>query len=215
MSTRFTPSRSAGTPSARRPPRPGEALDAVDRDRRHRREAAGHGVAHRVEDRAGVRGAAGEEGEREDDERRRAQRLSRRHELPVAAAPRRSARRRGGRPAHEQRRGHERRPDDEAMTTSAARQSIWVMSQAANGDIVIGATPTPTETSETARPRCSVIQPITAAIIGEKKLPTATPTSRPKASWNCSALVARLARNRPRPRSTAPASTTGAGRCGR
>ena len=28
-------------------------------------------------------------------------------------------------------------------------------------------------------------QPITAAIIGEKKLPAATPTSRPNASWNC------------------------------
>src|SRR6185503_20559162 len=55
-----------------------------------------------------------------------------------------------------------------AMTSCAARQSICVMSHAAKGDIVIGATPTPTETSETARPRCALIQPITAAIIGEK-----------------------------------------------
>jgi len=68
-----------------------------------------------------------------------------------------------------------------ARTTSAARQSICVMSHAANGDIVIGATPTPTETSETARPRCAVIHPITAAIIGVKKLPTAIPTSTPNA----------------------------------
>jgi hypothetical protein len=82
------------------------------------------------------------------------------------------------------------------------------MSHAANGDIVIGATPTPTDTSETARPRCWVIQPITAAIIGVKKLPTATPTSRPKASWNWSGVCARLARKRPRPSSTAPARTT-------
>ncbi len=98
-----------------------------------------------------------------------------------------------------------------ASTTCAARQSICVMSQAANGDMVIGATPTPTETSDTARPRCPLIQPITAAIIGEKKLPTATPTSRPKASWNCSAVCAWLARKRPSPRSTAPERTTGRG----
>ena len=95
-----------------------------------------------------------------------------------------------------------------ARTSCALRQSICVISHAANGDMVIGATPTPTETSETARPRCSVIQPMTAAIIGVKKLPTATPMSRPNASWNCSTLCARLARKRPRPRSTAPASTT-------
>ncbi len=85
------------------------------------------------------------------------------------------------------------------------------MSHAANGDIVTGATPTPTETSATARPRCVVIQPITAAIIGEKKLPTAMPTSSPKASWNSSGVCARLARKRPSPSSTAPASTTGRG----
>src|SRR4051812_21028087 len=48
-----------------------------------------------------------------------------------------------------------------AMTACAARQSICVMSQAANGDMVIGATPTPTDTSETASPRCPVIQPMT------------------------------------------------------
>ena len=48
-----------------------------------------------------------------------------------------------------------------AITASAARQSICVMSQAANGDIVMGATPTPTDTSATARPRRSLIQPIT------------------------------------------------------
>ena len=41
-----------------------QALDAVDADRRHRRDAAGDGVAHHVEDRAGVRRAAGEEGQR-------------------------------------------------------------------------------------------------------------------------------------------------------
>ena len=98
-----------------------------------------------------------------------------------------------------------------ANTSCAARQSICVMSQAANGDIVIGATPMPTDTSDTARPRCCVNQPITAAIIGVKKLPAAMPTSSPNASWNWSALVARLARNRPRPSSIAPASTTGRG----
>ncbi len=89
-----------------------------------------------------------------------------------------------------------------ASTTCALRQSICVMSHAANGDIVIGATPTPTETSDTARPRCSSIQPITAAIIGVKKLPMAMPTSRPNASWN-----SRGAQRRPARRS--------ADRCGR
>src|SRR6185295_8869761 len=68
-----------------------------------------------------------------------------------------------------------------ARTTCAARQSICVMSQAAKGDIVIGATPPQTDTRDTARPRCSVIHPLTAAIIGEKKLPTATPTTSPNA----------------------------------
>ena len=38
----------------------------------------------------------------------------------------------------------------------ALRQSVHVISHAANGDIVIGATPTPTDTSDTARPRCSL-----------------------------------------------------------
>ena len=43
------------------------------------------------------------------------------------------------------------------------------MSQRANGEIVIGATPMPAETSETARPRLSSNQPVVAAIIGAKK----------------------------------------------
>src|SRR6185503_19873262 len=75
-----------------------------------------------------------------------------------------------------------------AMTACAWRQSICVIGQAANGDMVTGATPTPTETSATARPRRSLIQPITAAIIGEKKLATAIPTSTPNESWKASTL---------------------------
>jgi hypothetical protein len=53
----------------------GQAFQAVDADRRHRRNAAADGVAHHVEDRSGMRRAAQEERQREDDELRRAQRL--------------------------------------------------------------------------------------------------------------------------------------------
>src|SRR5688572_4951650 len=66
-----------------------------------------------------------------------------------------------------------------AIMSCAARQSVHEMSQAANGERVSGATPTPTDTSDTARLRWRSNHPITAAIIGSKKLPAATPTSRP------------------------------------
>ena len=90
------------------------------------------------------------------------------------------------------------------------------MSHAANGDMVIGATPTPTETSDTARPRCALIQPMTAAIIGEKKLPTAMPTSRPKASWNCSAALRTAREEQAQPEEhRARRGPRVAGRCGR
>src|SRR6267154_2318750 len=89
---------------------PGEALDAVDRDRGERREAAGHGVGDRVEDRPGVRRAAGEEGEREHGERQRDERVAQAHWRSFGAALRRSLRRR--RPAHEERRRDECRPDE-------------------------------------------------------------------------------------------------------
>jgi cysteine synthase len=58
-------------------------FDAVDRDRRHGRQAAGQRVAHRVEDRAGMSGAAEEERQREDDELWRTQRPTDRHRLPA------------------------------------------------------------------------------------------------------------------------------------
>src|SRR6185436_16802152 len=66
-----------------------------------------------------------------------------------------------------------------AMVNCALRQSIVVRSQLANGDMVIGATPTPIETSETARARRRSNQAETVAISGAKKLPAAVPTSRP------------------------------------
>ena len=74
-STGLAPTRSASTPNSSRPPRPEKPGEAVDRDRRHRRDAADHGVADHVEDRPGMRGAAGEMRQRERDELRRAQRL--------------------------------------------------------------------------------------------------------------------------------------------
>src|ERR1700761_7260986 len=71
-----------------------------------------------------------------------------------------------------------------AATTTAricidVRQSWWVSSQAANGDIVIGAIPMPAETSDTARLRCVSNQPVTAAIIGAKIAAVAAPSITP------------------------------------
>ncbi len=65
------------------------------------------------------------------------------------------------------------------MVSCAVRQSKLVTSQPAIGETVIGATPRPAETSETARLRCLTNHPLTAAIIGVKKLPAARPTTTP------------------------------------
>jgi hypothetical protein len=66
-----------------------------------------------------------------------------------------------------------------AITSCEVRQSVRATSQAANGDSVSGATPMPTDTSETARLRRRSNHDMTAEIIGAKKLPAATPTMRP------------------------------------
>src|SRR3954454_8688955 len=50
----------------------------------------------------------------------------------------------------------------------AVRQSYSWSSHAAKGEMVIGATPMPAETSETARLRLVVNHPVVAAIIGTK-----------------------------------------------
>ncbi|MGY3602371.1 hypothetical protein ACVIGB_010420 [Bradyrhizobium sp. USDA 4341] len=60
------------------------------------------------------------------------------------------------------------------------RQSWLEISQAASGDIVIGAMPMPADTSETARLRWVSNQPVTQAIIGAKIAAVAAPTSAPK-----------------------------------
>src|SRR4051794_36272355 len=65
------------------------------------------------------------------------------------------------------------------IMSCADRQSVLARSHAANGETVIGATPTPAETSETARLRRSGSQALTAVIIGTKKLPADRPTTRP------------------------------------
>src|SRR3954467_2300328 len=65
------------------------------------------------------------------------------------------------------------------IASCADRQSVFASSQAANGETVMGATPTPAETSETARLRRSGSQALTAVIIGTKKLPADRPTTRP------------------------------------
>src|ERR1044071_7348037 len=72
-----------------------------------------------------------------------------------------------------------------AATTSATicievRQSWFETSQAASGDMVIGAMPMPAETSDTARLRWVSNQPVTQAIIGAKIAAVEAPTSSPK-----------------------------------
>src|SRR6516225_1823371 len=88
-----------------------------------------------------------------------------------------------------------------APTTSATicievRQSWFETSQAASGDIVIGAMPMPADTSDTARPRWVSNQPVTVAIIGAKIAAQDAPTNRPKMNWNATSDVARLASER-------------------
>ena len=67
-----------------------------------------------------------------------------------------------------------------AMICIEVRQSWLETSQAASGDIVIGAMPMPADTSETARLRWVSNQPVTHAIIGAKIAAVAPPTIRPK-----------------------------------
>ena len=100
-----------------------------------------------------------------------------------------------------------------AATTRATicievRQSWFETSQAASGDMVIGAMPMPAETSDTARLRRVSNQPVTHAIIGAKIAAALMPTTTPNSSWNASSEVARLDSARPAVSSTEPASTT-------
>src|ERR1700736_3902055 len=60
------------------------------------------------------------------------------------------------------------------------RQSWCETSQAASGDMVIGAMPIPAETSDTARLRWVSNQQVTHAIIGAKIAAVAAPTITPK-----------------------------------
>src|SRR5262245_9703905 len=98
-----------------------------------------------------------------------------------------------------------------AIVSCAERQSVHDTSHAAKGEIVSGATPTPTDTSDTARLRLRSNHDMTAASIGGKKLPAAMPTISPYVSRNPVWLVARLASASPSPSSSDPASTTGRG----
>ncbi len=63
--------------------------------------------------------------------------------------------------------------------SSEVRQPYAITSRAAMGDTVIGATPTPDDTSETASARCWSNHSTTVDISGTIRLPAATPTSRP------------------------------------
>jgi hypothetical protein len=70
---------------------------------------------------------------------------------------------------------HARRP----TTSIAVRQSYAVINQRANGEIVIGATPMPAETSDTARLRCVSNHAVVSAVIGAKNVLAARPTRMP------------------------------------
>ena len=65
------------------------------------------------------------------------------------------------------------------MIIIAVRQSYAESSQAAKGEIVIGATPMPADTNETARLRLVSNHAVAAATIGAKKAPAASPTRMP------------------------------------
>ena len=97
------------------------------------------------------------------------------------------------------------------MICIEVRQSWLETSQAASGDMVIGAMPMPAETSDTARLRWVSNQPVTQAIIGAKIAAIAPPTSRPKMNWNATSEVAWLASARLAASTTDPVSTTGSG----
>src|SRR5690242_19858767 len=100
-----------------------------------------------------------------------------------------------------------------AATTRATicievRQSWFETSQAASGDMVIGAMPMPAETSDTARLRWVSNQPVTQAIIGAKIAEMLPPMNRPKVSWNASSEVVWLASARLMARIAEPVTTT-------
>src|SRR5487761_1941054 len=103
-----------------------------------------------------------------------------------------------------------------APTTTATicievRQSWLETSQAASGDITIGAIPMPADTSETARLRWVSNQPVTHAIIGAKIAEIEPPTISPNMIWNASSDDARLASARLAASTIDPVSTTGSG----
>src|SRR5438270_75009 len=76
-------------------------------------------------------------------------------------------------------------PTTSATICIAVRQSWLETSQAASGAIVIGATPMPADTSDTAKLRWVSNQPVTVAIIGAKIVAQEAPTKRPKTNGNC------------------------------
>ncbi|MET4761702.1 hypothetical protein ABH970_002074 [Bradyrhizobium ottawaense] len=102
-------------------------------------------------------------------------------------------------------------PTTSAMICIEVRQSWFETSQAASGAIVIGATPMPADTSDTARLRWVSNQPVTVAIIGAKIAAQEAPTRRPNTSWNTIREVAWLAVNRLSASTVDPVSTTGSG----
>src|SRR5262249_48008791 len=65
------------------------------------------------------------------------------------------------------------------MRSMAVRQSWVQINSRANGEMVMGATPMPAETSETARLRFSANHAVAAAITGAKKALAARPTRMP------------------------------------
>ena len=91
---------------------------------------------------------------------------------------------------------------------SVVRQSWCETSQAASGDMVIGAIPMPAETSDTARLRWVSNQPVTQAIMGAMIAAALAPIRSPNISWNAASEGAWAARARLAGRAIAPVSAT-------
>src|SRR5687767_10546938 len=90
--------------------------------------------------------------------------------------------------------GRMRRGAAMAIVIIALRQPLASMRMVASGVKIIGATPTPIETSETARPRCLSNQARVVAVIGAPNKPTAAPSRPPKDSLKKNTSAAWLAR---------------------
>ena len=81
-----------------------------------------------------------------------------------------------------------------AVIDMALRQPKVSIRTDAKGVITMGATPAPSETSDTASERCLSNQPTVLAMSGAKNAPPAMPTRPPYAIWKTTRSEVVLAR---------------------